>query len=244
MEIGLIVDVETTGLDPVQDQVIEIGLCEFGWSEVMPPTVTRMYGALQDPQCPVSKEISTLTGLTDTVLKGQSIDWALVSKIWNGATVIVAHNAEFDRGFLSRISALQGQPKHWGCSVRHIDWRAKGFGTRKLQYLAADHGFVNPFAHRALFDCMTTYRLVRPHLAELLKRSHEPEIKFLAVGSPFESKDVLKASGYHWASEQRVWHKTVSPDQVNIEREFLGQQVYRGAPKHIEETIWFNSKQY
>lgn len=241
MDYGLIVDLETTGLDANKDRVIEIGICEFGWSAGSDPTLLGMYGALQDPGIALPPEIVQLTGLTDAALKGHEINWDIVLAAWNRASVIVAHNAQFDRGFLQNIPALKGQVKHWACSVRHIDWDAKGFGTRKLTYLAAEHGFVNPFAHRAVFDCATTFRLVQPHMQELITNSFEPEVKFIAAGSPFESKDILKANHYRWDAEQRVWHKTVINKRADAERQFLAEKVYKGTPRHVEESIWFNS---
>jgi DNA polymerase III subunit epsilon len=84
--------------------------------------------------------------------------------------------------------------------------------------------------------------VVKPHLPELIQRSCEPEIKLIAVGSPFETKDVLKGAGYRWDGEQRAWHKTVHTEAAETERQFLAQKVYRGAARHIEETIWFNPK--
>jgi len=241
MNIGLIVDVETTGLDSKKDVVIEVGLCEISWGDDMVATITRMYSGLQDPGVPLSPEVQQLTGLTSESLTGQSIDWGVVSSMWEKASVVIAHNADFDRSFLSRLPQLSGPAKHWACSVRHIDWYGKGFGTRKLSYLAAEHGFVNSFAHRALFDCATTFRLIKPHLQELIQKSHEPEIKFLATGSPFETKDVLRAAGYRWDPDARVWHKTTTSDKADAERQFLREKVYGGSPRHTEETIWFNA---
>lgn len=241
MDYGIIVDVETTGLEPNHDSIIEIGICEFGWTKDEAPKLLSTYGALQDPGIAIPSEITKLTGITNACLRDQAIDWRVVRQSWDRAQIVIAHNAEFDRGFLQNIAELRGEPKHWACSVRHIDWVEKGFGTRKLQYLAAEHGFVNPFAHRAVFDCATTFRLIQPHMAELVKRSYEPEIRFYAVGSPFESKDILKAHHYRWDTEKRVWHKTVVQDHAERERAFLAEKVYRGQTRHTEETIWFNA---
>lgn len=243
MDFGIVVDVETTGLDPEKDTIIELGMIEFGISDGMPPVILNMYGALQDPGCPLSDDIAKLTGLTDRALKGQEVNWSYVAQMWSRAQIIVAHNAAFDRSFLTKVPQLKSLGGHWACSVRHIDWHRKGFESRKLNYLAADHGFINPFAHRALFDCATTFRLVEPHLRELVQRSYEPEIKIKAVGSPFETKDILKANHYRWDGDQRVWHKTVLKDQLEGERQFLSEKVYQGAPRHVEEVSWFNAPQ-
>lgn len=241
MDYGLIVDVETTGLDAKKDRIIEIGICEFGWEDSEEPVIQGLYGGLEDPGSPMPEEIVKLTGITDRAVKGQSIRWDYVRAALERASIVIAHNAEFDRSFLNMRPELHGLNKHWACSVKHIDWHGQGFGSRKLNYLAADHGFVNPFAHRALFDCATTFRLVAPHLKELVANSFDPEIRFIAWNSPFESKDTLKARGYRWDAEQRVWHRTVMSKQAVEERQYLSAEVYKGAAKHVEETILFNS---
>jgi DNA polymerase-3 subunit epsilon len=242
MKYGLIVDLETTGLNPNENRIIEIGLLEFKFLGTDSSVISSMYSGLQDPGEPISQEVAQLTGLTDAAVRGQRIDWSVARGFWERADIVVAHNAEFDRSFLSSVKEMRDIKKHWACSVRHIDWRSKKFGSMKLNYLAADHGFVNPFAHRALFDCATTYRLISPYLPELVSSSHEPEIEISAVGSPFESKDILKANGYRWDAERRVWKKRVLSPRLEVEREFLAADVYKGTTRHIEEEFYFNPK--
>jgi DNA polymerase-3 subunit epsilon len=242
VDYGLIVDVETTGLNPAQDKILEVGLVEFRIDSGGVPQITSMYSGLEDPGVPISPEISRLTGLTDDSVRGEVIDWNVVRKHWERANVLIAHNAEFDRDFLVRRPELQGPLKHWACSIRHIDWRGKHFGSLKLQYLAADHGFANPFAHRAMFDCATTFRLIAPHLTELMERSFEPEYEIFALGSPFETKDILKQRGYRWDAEQRVWRRRVGARDLGAEREFLATEVYKGQPRHREDEIYFNPR--
>src|SRR5690606_9704255 len=98
-------------------------------------------------------EIEKVTGIDYDLIKGRVIDWNLVRDWMSRASIVIAHNAAFDRPFLEQRSELSGLHIHWACSIRHIDWQAKGFRTKALNYLAADHGFVNSFAHRAVFDC-------------------------------------------------------------------------------------------
>jgi DNA polymerase-3 subunit epsilon len=221
---AVIVDLETTGLKPSEDTIIEVGLIELLVSSDHKPVIRGMFSALQDPGFPLSPEISGITGLTDDALSGESIDWDIVKGYLNRADVIIAHNAEFDRGFLSAVPALREIRRPWACSVRHIDWREK------------------KFAHRALFDCATTFRLVSPHLQEMLQNSREAEFEVFAVGSPFESKDVLKAAGYRWDSDRRVWRKRVMSHRIENERDFLARDVYKGPSRHVEEEYYFNPR--
>ncbi|MCX6110726.1 MAG: 3'-5' exonuclease [Proteobacteria bacterium] len=239
MNFGLIVDVETTGLDPVADKIIEIGLLEFCWDEAVAPRVTRSYGSLHDPERPISADIIRITGLSDAVLAKQAINWEVVRDFFRRTSVVIAHNADFDRSFLLNSGQLDGLDRPWACSLRHIDWRRLHCGNLGLNYLAADHGFVNPFAHQALFDCATTFRLVAPHLSELLQRSSEKEYLVKAVGSPFESKDLLKQRGYRWDAQERVWSRVLGESALVEERQFLQEHVYKGRGSHHEQEKSF-----
>jgi DNA polymerase-3 subunit epsilon len=236
-ERGVILDLETTGLDPALDSIIEIGIIECVLTENL-PQITNIYGAIEDPGKPLAPEIVALTGLTDEALHGRKIDWRIIRSLLEGASIVVAHNAEFDSNFLMRREELKGLILHWACSVRHIDWDGKGFKTRKLGYLAADHGFVNPFPHRAVFDCATTFKLIAPHIHELASNSYQKDFRVIAVNAPFETKDLLKSRGYFWDGNQRVWTRVLLGNRLAEERKFLSDQIYRkGHDQHIEQEL-------
>jgi len=237
MEYGLVVDVETTGLDSSVDQIIEIGVLEFMMLEGKPASISRMYGGLQDPGVPISAEIEKITGISSHHVIGQNVDWNLVASMMGRAKIVIAHNMEFDRGFIRARRELKELNPHWGCSIRHVDWKAKGAGSLSLNYLAADHGFINPFPHRALFDCATTFRLIASHLDELIPTSYLKSYRIDALNSPFEKKDVLKEQGYRWDSQRRVWHKTILESQLDKEREFLEKDIYLTKPSHRETLL-------
>lgn len=236
MDFGLVVDLETTGIDPDRDEIIEIGIIEFGVEEGRKPAITNMYSALSQPSQSLSEEIKKLTGLDDEILKGQQIDWELVRSYFDRSALYIAHNSSFDRSFLERVWPDAPLPGQWACSMRHVDWEAHGFRTRSLNYLAADHGFVNAFAHRALFDCATTFRLIEPYFDELLRRCTLKEVRIFAFQAPFEAKDLLKARFYRWDPAKRVWYKDVFEDKLDEERSFLATEVYQGRSLHQEQV--------
>ena len=236
MDYGLIVDVETTGINADEDAIIEIGVVEFVLREgKSSPELLNMYGALEDPGRPITEEIQKLTGLDNGLLKGQKIAWEYIRSLLERSSLVVAHNAAFDRSFIEKRPELAGLDLHWACSMKHIDWRGKGYKTRALNYLAADHGFVNAFAHRALFDCATTFRLIAPYFQELVQRSYLRELRVLAVQAPFEMKDKLKQQDYRWDAEKRVWFKDVFEDTLDAERSFLSSEIYTQGPDRHQE---------
>lgn len=238
MDKGLIIDLETTGIDAENDKIIEIGIVEFVVSdEHSCPAITNMYGEVEDPKIPLSDEIKSITGLDDYMLQGRSIDWKRVRELIDSSAIVIAHNVDFDRGFLLKRPELAGIDPHWACSMKHIDWGKHGFKTRALNYLAADHGFVNAFAHRALFDCATTFRLITPYFGELVSKSYMKEFRVFATAAPFEAKDKLKSRSYRWDAAKRVWYKSVMEDTIEDERAFLASEVYRGADLHEEVIV-------
>lgn len=241
MDYGLIVDLETTGLDAENDSIIEIGLLEFAVETGKDPVITKMYGSLEDPGCEITAEITKITGIENSHVKNQKIDWPLVQGYFDRASIAIAHNMAFDRSFLKKRSELDLGDTHWACSVKHIDWEAHGFKSKSLNYLAADQKFINPFAHRALFDCATTFRVISKYILELTENSYEKEILFSATGAPFEVKDKLRAHGYRWNPGDRVWQKTVFEKNVEAERAFLASSIYQGRKAvHTESEITLN----
>lgn len=237
MDVGIIIDLETTGLDPNVDQIIEIGILEFSVDGKKSCKLLSTYSALQESTNEIPTKITELTGIDSEMLKDRNIDWGIVRKYLERASIVIAHNVDFDRSFLERVEEISDLGLHWGCSLKHINWHKHGFHTRALNYLASDHGFVNPFSHRAIFDCATTFRLCTPYLDELIDKSYEREYELAAVGAAFDKKDQLKEQGYLWDSKRRVWHKVVFQGDLEYERIFLTKDIYGGKSLHREEEI-------
>ena len=92
-------DLETTGLYARHDTIIEIGAVKMRGGEEI-----DRFQTFVDPGCPLSREVSNLTGITDGMLKGApKIDTVIPELIdFIGDRVIVAHNADFDLTFIQR----------------------------------------------------------------------------------------------------------------------------------------------
>ncbi len=243
----MIIDLETTGLDPSQDEILEIGILMFGVVADENPFIVATYGSLNQPDhTPISEEITKITGIHPEHVVGAKIDWPYVSDLMRKCSLVVAHNAPFDRSFLLACPEISQVTREstWACSLRHIDWLSKGFRSRSLQHLAADHGFLNPFPHRAIFDCATTFNLIKLYFSELTSKCEEHLLRILAWKSPFEKKDLLKEHGYRWNSEKRVWYCEVFAKKAGEEKAFLTDSIYGGNPQFSEEivNIWDDSQ--
>jgi DNA polymerase-3 subunit epsilon len=235
VRLGSVLDVETTGLNQADDTVIEVGLRQFLFNkntgEVL--SLGKSYNAFQDPGKPLSKEISDLTGITDEMLAGQKIDWTQVNGLIEESSVVIAHNARFDRPFIDRKSKSSTE-KIWACSFKQVDWSAKGFTSSKLELLNIYHGFFTD-SHRAINDVDALLYLIslpeesgKPYLYELLQNAKRPMTQVIASSAPFESKEHLKGRGYNWDNTNRFWAKIIFQDQVKSEMTWLEDVVYSG----------------
>ncbi|MCW6511322.1 3'-5' exonuclease [Hyphomicrobiales bacterium BP6-180914] len=139
--IAVIVDTETTGLDPTRDEIIEIGMVAFIYdTEGSIVHVIDTFSALHEPTLPISPEITRLTGITPDMVMGHAIDVAAVDAFIEAADLVIAHNAAFDRPYCERLARGFG-PKAWACSVKEVDWAGLGYEGAKLGYLVGQCGW-------------------------------------------------------------------------------------------------------
>lgn len=235
---ALFVDVETTGLDPAQDEIIELAMVPFTYgSDGRIFEVSEPFSGLREPRRPIPAEITALTGITDAMVAGKSIDPEEVAKFVQGASLIVAHNAVFDRRFLERLSPVfAGKP--WACSMTQVDWASEGYEGVKLAYLAMGAGFFYE-RHRATQDCLAAIEVLAarlpkagvPAMARLLETARRSTWRIWAENSPFDSKDRLKARGYRWNGDNpahpRAWYIDVAESERDAELEFLRTEIFR-----------------
>ena len=96
-KVGVVLDVETTGLDPKKCEVIEMGMVKFAYlADGRMTHVIDNFGALNEPTNPIPPEITDLTGITNEMVAGQHINASAVSAFVADANIVIAHNASFD----------------------------------------------------------------------------------------------------------------------------------------------------
>lgn len=236
---GIFLDVETTGLDAAVEQVIELALIPFEFSsDGRIFRVGEGYNGLRDPGIPIPEEISRLTGITDSMVAGKALDTAAIESLLEPAHLVVAHNAGFDRPFAEPLHPLFAA-RAWACSMAGIPWREEGLGGAKLDYLAYRFGFFYD-AHRAADDCRAGIHLLAQSLpgsgasalASLLDSARKKTLRIWAEGSPYDSKDLLKARRYQWNpgddGRPKAWFRDVDEAELDTELDFLRTEVYGG----------------
>lgn len=205
-------DLETTGMNPGFDKIIELGLvrCTYAFDRKVILSIDKIYDAYEDPKRPIPPEITELTGITDSMVEGAVLDGTMTAQLLGGKPLVVAHNASFDRPFFDGRFPSLGDLS-WGCSMKGINWEKLGFNGRKLDYLNLMLGWFYE-SHRAVNDCLAAAWLmyVKPQaFAMLIDSAMSKDYIVYAQGAPFDIKDRLKSMGYRFDGKKKVWYINV-----------------------------------
>jgi DNA polymerase-3 subunit epsilon len=249
----LVLDTETTGLDGPRDKLMELALLRVAVDTTtgLPVGEVQVYDGLEDPGRPIPAAITGITGITDAMVHDQRLDEARIAELTQGVDLVVAHNAGFDRPFVeARLPAFAQLA--WACSLADLDWKARGQGSARLESLALACGWFYS-AHRAETDCHALLGVLSQPLASfgpapdgtppesegtgllaLMTAAHQTHHRLQATGAPFEAKDLLKARGYRWDAQQRVWSTTLrSESALAAELAWLADAVYGGQASRV-----------
>ncbi len=146
-----IVDVETTGGSPFFNRVIEIGLLRVEKGEVV-----EEYQTLINPEMPLPEYITKITGLTDEDLIDAPVFAQVADEVLSKFedTIFVAHNSQFDYGFLQEEFRRLGYGFTMSqlCTVRLSRALYKDFKHHNLTAIIERYGFECENRHRAFDD--------------------------------------------------------------------------------------------
>jgi DNA polymerase-3 subunit epsilon/ATP-dependent DNA helicase DinG len=144
-------DLETTGLDPAHDDVIEIGAVRFEGSRIVDEWSTFV-----KPTRPIPYIVTQITGITeDDVQNAPPMQAVLPTfRAFIGDSAWVAHNASFDGAFLTRMGIAQANLRIDTFDLAPILMpRSPRYSLTSLTQLI---GFNIESAHRALYDARAT----------------------------------------------------------------------------------------
>lgn len=198
------IDVETTGLDPSQHHVIELAGALYNTET---RRVTSCFSfLLKHEDMVITPEITALTGIhaCDVLEFGvqHSTAWAHIAKMAGKAEAWVAHNAEFERGFIPESHGIFSLP----CldTMKDVPYPSQ-IRHRDLERLSLSHGCPNMIAHQALPDVLTMFEVLsRYDWDEVQTYWQTPAHEFQALCT-FENKDHAKALGFNWDGKRRIW---------------------------------------
>lgn len=231
---GLYLDVETTSLDRETAKIVELGMIRFEYDETGRVLgVIGEYEKFEDPGEEISEEATATHGLTRNDVRGFHIDNAEVQSYLGGVSLVIAHNAGYDRPVVERRFPFFTKQR-WACSYREVPWKEKfGAPCGQLGHLLMETcGEFCPSTHRALDDCRVGVHLLTAvdgngdsALSHLLA-SAASDLVQIVVQSPFRFKDALKArrvkgQRYHWNEDPKGWAIELSEADAAVELELL-----------------------
>lgn len=215
-DVVAIVDVETTGTDPEVDQVIEVGLVTYSiaHARVIDAMSVLVHSTDENPA-------HLVNGIPAGMLKlARPQPYAMVREMLRNITTILAHNAEFDRGFLYRLDEAIF-PRHfvWVDTCGCVEWPRQSRPASSLVSLCLEHGVGVTDAHRALTDCLLIARLLTrcadlgSDLGQLLAPALRPTAKLQALVS-YEERQLAKDAGFRWQAETKQWTRTMAEEDA------------------------------
>ncbi len=148
-------DIETTGLNPQTDKVIEIGAVK-----VKDKKIVEYFSELINPGIKLSPLIANLTGISDNMLKDADTEERVIQKFvdFTEDYVVIGHNILFDYSFIK--TAAGGF--HMGFEKKGIDTlelcrKLHGsLESRSLESMCRYYNINNEHAHRAYEDAKAT----------------------------------------------------------------------------------------
>lgn len=148
-------DLETTGLSPQQDQIIEIGAVKIKDSRIV-----GKYNCILHPEVPVSDFIIDLTGISREMLeRGVELREGVEGFLnFCDSFPVLGHNIKFDYSFMKTAANSLSYPfeKEGVDTLAAAKKLLRGLPNKKLETLCAHYHYINQAAHRAYDDALAT----------------------------------------------------------------------------------------
>ena len=185
-------DLETTGISHITEKITEIGAIKIKNGEIV-----DSFSTFVNPEKPIPEEVVNVTHITDDMVKDSpTIDKVMPEFLeFIGDSVLVAHNADFDVGYMKyNCEKLGISFEH-----THIDTLrlAKAifpeFGRYNLGYIADKLGIKVEVAHRALDDVKTLVAVFN----EMTLRAKDRKAKIIDDFDNVFDTDFRKLPTYH-----------------------------------------------
>ena len=213
-EYLLIIDTETTGLDPENDQCIEIGVILF----YVPKRSVLAQQSFLIP-CEINEAESINRIPAEITRVPQSVDKGLeyFKALLGCSDVLVAHNAAFDKQWFGK-NRLPAISKPWICTMEDISWpKERQLRSRpSVRDLALSYGVPVWNAHRALTDCIYISEVFQrcEDLELLLRQGMEPR-KLMRAKVSYDERHLAKEAGFKWNEPIRgAWTRRLSAREV------------------------------
>ena len=193
-----VLDLETTGFSAVTEKITEVGIMK-----VKDGKVIDEFSCFVNPEKHIPERVTEVTNITDEMVKDAETIDKVFPKILEFIkdSVLVAHNAPFDMGFLKQNAKTLG----YEFDYTYIDTLSLAkdlfpdYKKYKLGKIAENLGIKVEVAHRALDDVDTTVKVFKVMLDMLKKRGAKKVEDIDEVSSTEEAKkeEYKKLKTYH-----------------------------------------------
>ena len=189
-----VLDIETTGLSFRTEKITEFGIMKYKNGEVI-----DSFECFVNPEKPIPEEVVNITHITDEMVKNAPTIDQIMPKVLDfiGDSVLVAHNADFDIGFIKYNCKQLGLELNntYIDTLRLAKDLFPDYKKYKLGLIADNLGIKVEVAHRALDDVDTLVKVFQV----MLKMLKEKGAKTLADIDNLEAEkvDFRKLPSYH-----------------------------------------------
>ncbi len=193
-----VLDLETTGFSATTERITEVGIMKVKNGEVI-----DKFSEFVNPEKHIPERVTEVTNITDDMVKDAPTIKELFPKILEfiEGSVLVAHNASFDIGFLKQNAIRLG----YEFDYTYIDTLAMAralfpdFKKYKLGKIADKLGIKVEVAHRALDDVDTTVKVLKVMMAEIINRGAKTveDINSVSVDEKAKKEEYKKLKTYH-----------------------------------------------
>lgn len=200
----IVFDVETTGLSAIYDNIIELAGVKMHKGNVI-----EEFQEFIDPGHKLSDTTVQLTGITDNMVRGSKTEKEVLDlfKAFCGDSILVAHNASFDMGFLNTAYKKHDMPASTLPVIDTLEFSRfvnPTFKSHRLNTLAKRFKVNLEQHHRAIYDAQTTGNLlwifVKKAQDEHNVHFHDELNKFMGEGDAYKRSRPSHVT--LWASSQ------------------------------------------
>jgi len=193
-----VLDLETTGFSAVTEKITEIGVMKYKNGQVIDE-----FSCFVNPEKPIPQRVVEVTHITDEMVENADTIDIVFPKLLEFIkdSVLVAHNADFDIGFLKQNAKVLG----YDFDFTYVDTLRLArdifpdFKKYNLGKIAENLKIKVEVAHRALDDVDTTVKVFRVMIDKLKERGATKLEDMDILGSDSEAKkeEYKKLNTYH-----------------------------------------------
>jgi DNA polymerase-3 subunit epsilon len=232
----VVVDVETTGNSAQLGRITEIGMVKIVDGEIVDE-----YSSLINPELFIPNFITNITGITNEMVAQAPKFDEVKSRIktFLGDAVFVAHNVQFDCGFLNASfirSGLNQITNNLLCTVRLARRLLPTTKSKSLESLINYYGINVSDRHRALADAKATSEILIRFL-EIMESRYDIETLTEIIGFQYKSVFKLKKPPKYFSQIKQNIENIPEVPGVYFMYDKHEDLIYVGKGKNLKERI-------